>query len=200
MKGYEVISALKKHISENDVVVSSNGNISREVYHLLPKPQVYLRGSMGLPVAVGLGLVLANPDKKILVITGDGNFLMGLGSAATAAYYRPGNLKILVLDNSSYYTTGGQETVSSAIDYSKFLSSLDIGYERSKKASQDQIEQDLSEFLISETFAVLHLAIEEGKKDLANIPWHPQEIAERMTSRLSTSKSPSAKDGSGSWT
>ncbi|MHA2298608.1 MAG: thiamine pyrophosphate-dependent enzyme [Candidatus Hodarchaeales archaeon] len=184
MKGYEVISALNNLVSANDVIVSSNGNISREAYYLLPKPQVYLRGSMGLPVAVGLGLALTNPDKKIVIITGDGNFLMGLGSAATAAFYKPNNMKILILDNSKYFTTGGQETVSSIINYTKFLDSLNIDYKHTNKASRERVEQDLSEFLDSDTFSVLHLTIEEGKKDLENIPWHPEEITERITSKL----------------
>ena len=99
MKGYEVISSLKHHIRENEVVVSSNGNISREAYNLLPKNQVYLRGSMGLTIPVGLGIALANPKKKIIVITGDGSFLMGLNSITTVAFYKPANLKILILDN-----------------------------------------------------------------------------------------------------
>ncbi|MHA2245450.1 MAG: thiamine pyrophosphate-dependent enzyme [Candidatus Hodarchaeales archaeon] len=185
MKGYEVVSALKSHIGENTVIVSSNGNISREAYHLLPKPQVYLRGSMGLPVAVGLGLALANPKKKIIVLTGDGNFLMGLGSSATAAFYKPKNLKILILDNFKYYTTGGQRTISPIINYSKFLSSLNIEHQCSKKASHGQIEQDLSNFLNSDTFSVLHLTIAESKMNLENIPWHPEEITERIMIKLS---------------
>jgi thiamine pyrophosphate-dependent acetolactate synthase large subunit-like protein len=184
MKGYEVISALKNYIGENDIIVSSNGNISRETYYLLPQPQVYLRGSMGLPVAVGLGVALVNPSKKIIVITGDGNFLMGLGAAITAAYYKPKNLKILILDNLQYYTTGGQSTVSSVINYSKFLNSLNIKYKCSSQASQDQIKQDLSNFLSSEAFSIFHVNIEEGKKDFENIPWHPEEITRRFIERL----------------
>ena len=188
MKGYEVISALINHLSENDIIVSSNGNISREAFHLLPKPQVYLRGSMGLPVAIGLGLALANPNKKVIVITGDGNFLMGFGSFTTAVFYKPKNLKILILDDSMYYTTGGQKTVSSVINYIKFFESLSIEYKCSKKASQDEITQDLTEFLNSKMFSVLHLNIKEGKKDLKNIPWHPEEITEKMTHKLMKSK------------
>ncbi|UCE13330.1 MAG: hypothetical protein JSV04_14235 [Candidatus Heimdallarchaeota archaeon] len=187
MKGFEVISALKKHLRKDDIIVSSNGNISREAYHVLPRPQVYLRGSMGLPIAVGLGLALTNPKKNVLVITGDGNFLMGLGSSTTAAYYKPRNLKILILDNMKYYTTGGQKTVSSVINYAKFLDSLNIEYTDSKRASQDQIEHDLSELLGSETFSVLHLHINEGKKDLDNIAWHPEEITDRFCTRLAKS-------------
>ena len=184
MKGYEVILSLNSHLSENDVIVSSNGIISRETYHFLPRPQVYLRGSMGLPVAVGLGLALATPNKKIIVITGDGNFLMGLGAITTAAFYKPNNLKILILDNFKYYTTGGQKTVSSVINYSRFLDSLNIEYYCSKKASQDQIEQDIKDFLGSNTFSVLHFTIEESKKDLENIPWHPQKITQSIIMRL----------------
>ncbi|MBD3191246.1 MAG: hypothetical protein GF308_11410 [Candidatus Heimdallarchaeota archaeon] len=184
MKGFEVITALKGHLSEEDIIISSNGNISREAYHLLPKPQVYLRGSMGLPVAVGLGLALANPDKRVIVISGDGNFLMGLGSSVTVAFYKPKNMKILILDNCKYYTTGGQQTVSSVINYSMFLDSLNIGYKESKKATRDQIDDDLSALLNSDSLGVLHLAIEEGKMDLANIPWHPEKISEKITTRI----------------
>lgn len=184
MKGIEVISALKDIIDDNDVIVSSNGNISREVFHTLPRPQVYLRGSMGLPVPVGLGLAIAKPDKRIIVITGDGNFLMGLGSFITSAFYKLKNLKILILDNLQYYTTGGQQTVSSAINYPKFLESFNIGYSRSTKASEDQIKKDLTEFLNSETFSVLHLAIQASKESLENIPWHPEEITQKIIARL----------------
>ena len=139
---------------------------------------------MGLPVAVGLGLALAKPSKKIIVITGDGNFLMGLGSAITAAFYKPKNLKILILDNLTYFTTGGQPTVSPAINYPRFLESLGSDFAHSKKASPEEIENDLATFLDSETFAVLHLTIQGAKKNLTNIPWHPKEIAERFTKRL----------------
>jgi thiamine pyrophosphate-dependent acetolactate synthase large subunit-like protein len=184
MKGIEVITALKDFITDNDVIVSSNGNISREAFHTLPRPQVYLRGSMGLPVPVGLGLAIARPDKRIIVITGDGNFLMGLGSFVTSAFYKLKNLKILILDNAQYFTTGGQQTVSSAIDYSKFLESFNIGYTQSKKATPKQIKSDLDEFLNSKTFGVLHLGIQASKENLENIPWHPEEITEKIISRF----------------
>ncbi|NHJ48443.1 MAG: hypothetical protein FK733_11725 [Asgard group archaeon] len=187
MKGYEIISKLKNLITDNDIVVSSNGNISRETFHLLPKPQVYLRGSMGLPVSVGLGLALANPKKRVLVITGDGNFLMGLGSAITTAFYHPSNLKILILDNLKYFTTGGQQTVSSAVDYSTFLSSLNIGYRCSKEAIIDQIEDDLEEFLEAKSFGILHLIIEASKEKLENIPWHPEKITEEIVKKITNS-------------
>lgn len=184
MRGYEVISTLKKHITDNDILVGSTGNISREVYHHLPKPQVYLRGSMGLAVPVGLGLALSNPKRNVIVISGDGSFLMGLGSATTAAYYKLSNLKILVLDNQKYFTTGGQETVSTIINYSKFLESLQIKENNSQIASPEKIDQILKEFIQEKSFIILHLNIIEGKEDLSNIPWHPKEITSRLKLKL----------------
>ena len=184
MKGYEVISRLQDHIGDNDLIVSSNGNISREVYHFLPKPQVYLRGSMGLPVSLGLGLATMNPDKRVTVITGDGNLLMGFGSVITAAYYKPHNFKILILDNSQYFTTGGQQTVSSTINYSKFLESLNINYFNTLTPSKDTLSENLEKFLNFKGLSILHIYIESGKKELKNIPWHPTKITENIQNRL----------------
>jgi thiamine pyrophosphate-dependent acetolactate synthase large subunit-like protein len=180
MKGYEAITCLKEFLTDKDLLVSSNGNISREVYHLLPKPQIYLRGSMGLPVGVGLGLAIMNPDKRVTVITGDGNLLMGFGSLTTTAYYHPKNLRILILDNTQYYTTGGQKTVSTAINYNKFFDSLNIKNFKSLDPTENKIKEILSEFLNTDELSVLHLTIEEGKQDLVNIPWHPIQITEEV--------------------
>jgi thiamine pyrophosphate-dependent acetolactate synthase large subunit-like protein len=69
-----------------------------------------LWGGMGGAAMVGLGLALAQPDRIVLVITGDGEMLMGLGSLATIAVRRPPNLAILVQDNERYGETGMQET------------------------------------------------------------------------------------------
>ncbi len=69
-----------------------------------------LWGAMGGAVMVGLGLALAQPARRVLVITGDGEMLMGLGSLATVAAQAPRNLAVVVLDNERYGETGGQAT------------------------------------------------------------------------------------------
>jgi thiamine pyrophosphate-dependent acetolactate synthase large subunit-like protein len=68
----------------------------------------YLWGGMGGAVMMGLGLALAQPDTPVVVITGDGEMLMGMGSLATVGQQKPGNLSIVVLDNEAYGETGGQ--------------------------------------------------------------------------------------------
>jgi len=72
-----------------------------------------LWGAMGGAVSVGLGLALAQPSRRVLVITGDGEMLMGLGSLATVATQNPSNLAIVVLDNERYGETGMQLTHTS---------------------------------------------------------------------------------------
>jgi len=68
----------------------------------------YLWGAMGGTAMIGLGLALAQPDKRVAVITGDGDMLMGLGSLATIGVQRPPNLAVIVFDNAVYGETGGQ--------------------------------------------------------------------------------------------
>ena len=70
----------------------------------------YLWGAMGAAAMIGLGLALAQPGRRVLVITGDGEMLMGLGSLATIGAQKPPNLAIVVLDNELYAETGMQPT------------------------------------------------------------------------------------------
>jgi thiamine pyrophosphate-dependent acetolactate synthase large subunit-like protein len=75
---------------------------------------LYLWGAMGGAVMIGLGLALAQPKLPEVVITGDGEMLMGIGSLATVGLQKPGNLTIIVLDNECYGETGGQASHTAA--------------------------------------------------------------------------------------
>lgn len=70
----------------------------------------YLWGAMGSAAMVGLGLALSQPDRRVVVITGDGEMLMGMGSLATIGAEAPGNLALVVIDNEHYSETGMQPT------------------------------------------------------------------------------------------
>jgi len=74
----------------------------------------YLWGAMGAAAMVGLGLAIARPDRRVLVATGDGEMLMGLGSLATIGVQRPPNLAIAVFDNGHYGETGMQASHTAA--------------------------------------------------------------------------------------
>jgi thiamine pyrophosphate-dependent acetolactate synthase large subunit-like protein len=106
----EVVSALLAARGELLVVTglgSSAWDSAAAGDHALTFP---LWGAMGLAAMTGLGLALAKPERRVLVITGDGEMLMGLGSLATIGVQKPANLSIVVLDNERYGETGMQPT------------------------------------------------------------------------------------------
>jgi thiamine pyrophosphate-dependent acetolactate synthase large subunit-like protein len=74
----------------------------------------YLWGAMGGTAMIGLGLALAQPHRRVAVLTGDGDMLMGLGSLATIGVKQPKNLAIVVLDNAHYGETGMQKSATHA--------------------------------------------------------------------------------------
>jgi len=188
MKGHEIIELLGAFLQGNELIVGSNGNISRQVFHYLPKPQVYLRGSMGLPMAVGLGLAISQPDRKVIVITGDGNFLMGLGAITTISSLKPSNLRIMIIDNELYATTGGQKTASSIIEYATMIRGIGIEATESIYSNDNKqiIQEKLSWLLKGDELQVFHVKVQPGDPPFENIPWHPRQIKNEFMSRIST--------------
>jgi thiamine pyrophosphate-dependent acetolactate synthase large subunit-like protein len=88
----------------------------------------YLWGAMGGAAMIGLGLALAQPRRRVAVITGDGEMLMGLGSLATIGVARPPNLAIVVFDNGVYGETGMQPShTQSGVDLLKVAGACGIG-------------------------------------------------------------------------
>ncbi len=93
------------------LVVSGLGSPAWDVFAAGDSPRnFYLWGGMGGAAVLGLGLAIAQPKRRVLVITGDGEMLMGLGSLATIAAQRPPNLAVVVIDNEHYGETGMQPT------------------------------------------------------------------------------------------
>jgi len=91
------------------LVVTGLGSASYDVHAAGDDARnYYLWGAMGSAALVGLGLAQAQPDRRVLVITGDGEQLMGLGGLATIAIARPANLAIVVIDNGHFGETGMQ--------------------------------------------------------------------------------------------
>jgi sulfopyruvate decarboxylase subunit beta len=99
---------------ENRIVVTIMGAVAVELYTLGHRPNFfYLEHAMGLASSLGLGIALAMPEHKVIVIDGDGSLLMNLGALSTLARYRPGNLLHIVFDNESLLSVGGFPTATS---------------------------------------------------------------------------------------
>jgi len=100
---------------KNLLVVSGLGSPTYDVAACGDHPlNFYLWGAMGGAAMIGLGLALAQPAHRVLVLTGDGEALMGLGSLATIGVKQPANLVIVVLDNQHYGETGMQPSHTQA--------------------------------------------------------------------------------------
>jgi thiamine pyrophosphate-dependent acetolactate synthase large subunit-like protein len=97
------------------LVVSGLGSATYDVAAAGDHPlNFYLWGAMGGTAMIGLGLALAQPDRRVAVLTGDGDMLMGIGSLATIGVKQPKNLTIVVLDNAHYGETGMQASHTKA--------------------------------------------------------------------------------------
>lgn len=103
-------------VTPEAAIVSNLGVASCVLADVEDRPEnCYLWGSMGSTTAVGLGVALGT-DRQVTVLDGDGSTLMSLGTLATVAEYGPANLIVVVFDNESYATTGGQQTHSASTD------------------------------------------------------------------------------------
>ena len=103
----------------------------------------YLWGAMGGAAMVGLGVAMAQPDSNVIVLTGDGEMLMGIGSLATIGVQKPANLSVIVLDNGHFGETGMQAShTNSCVDLAKIAAASGF-----KRAETIETEQELERFL-----------------------------------------------------
>jgi phosphonopyruvate decarboxylase len=92
----------------NAVICASLGTISYDLAEIPHRNKILIKGNMGGIMGVALGYALSN-KKQILCIVGDGSFLMKMGSVSTIMAYKPKNLKVYIMVNGKYASTGGQK-------------------------------------------------------------------------------------------
>jgi sulfopyruvate decarboxylase beta subunit len=190
MKRYEAMEVIVSSLSNKELVISANGFISRDLYSIEDSSQhFYMLGSMGLASSIGLGLSLSIPDRRIIVIDGDGNILMNLGSLATIGHLHPKNFVHIVLDNESHESTGGQPTASHTTKLEKMAAAA--GYKTIKKVSDaGSLKNSVATLLESEGPVFILVKIEKGKKDVARISIAPEDIKKRFMSIVESKSVP----------
>jgi thiamine pyrophosphate-dependent acetolactate synthase large subunit-like protein len=105
---------LVERLKHEEVVVAGIGNTNFDLYAAGHRPQnFYMLGSMGLACPIALGVALAQPERGVIALEGDGSILMTLGALATIANVKPRNLSIIIWDNGLYQITGKQATATS---------------------------------------------------------------------------------------
>ncbi len=164
------------------VLIASTGFSGRELYAIDDRPnQLYMVGSMGCAVSLGLGLSLVRPDKKIIVIDGDGAALMRLGNMATVGAYAGNNYYHLLLDNRVHESTGGQATVSSTVDFPAVAAAC--GYQRVFQTTAGHLAAD--SFLQAKAPAFKHIETRQGVPEgLPRPSVKPASVARRLMKHL----------------
>jgi phosphonopyruvate decarboxylase len=167
---------------DETVVIASTGFCGRELYAIDDRPnQLYMVGSMGCAVSLGLGLSLVRPDKKVIVIDGDGAALMRLGNLATVGAYAGDNYYHLLLDNHVHESTGGQGTVSSAIDFPKMAAAC--GYQGITHANTNP--EKINDFLQMKAPAFMTIETSRGVPEgLPRPSIKPASVARRLMNHL----------------
>jgi thiamine pyrophosphate-dependent acetolactate synthase large subunit-like protein len=102
-------------LNEGEAVIGGIGNSNFDLHGAGDRPQnFYMLGSMGMAVPIGLGVALAQPERQVIVLDGDGSLLMNLGCLSTIGMVAPANLTVIIWDNGAYQMTGGQATATAA--------------------------------------------------------------------------------------
>jgi thiamine pyrophosphate-dependent acetolactate synthase large subunit-like protein len=104
---------LVRMLAHHEAVIGGIGNSNFDLFAAGHRPQnFYMLGSMGLACPIALGVALAQPERGVIALEGDGSILMGLGCLATIANLKPRNLTIIIWDNGIYQITGKQRAAT----------------------------------------------------------------------------------------
>jgi thiamine pyrophosphate-dependent acetolactate synthase large subunit-like protein len=100
-------------LKRDEAVVAGIGNTNFDLYAAGHRPQnFYMLGSMGLACPIALGVALAQPERGVIALEGDGSILMALGCLTTIGMVKPRNLTIVIMDNGIYQITGKQKAAT----------------------------------------------------------------------------------------
>jgi thiamine pyrophosphate-dependent acetolactate synthase large subunit-like protein len=115
MNRFDLTSRLVARLKNEEAVVGGIGNTNFDLWAAGHRPQnFYMLGSMGLAFPIALGVALAQPNRRVFALEGDGSLLMQLGCLSTIATLKPKNLTMVVMDNGIYQITGAQPTPAAA--------------------------------------------------------------------------------------
>ena len=183
----ELLRAIQQSAGEDDVVIATTGYTGRELLACGDRDnQLYMVGSMGCASSLGLGLALARPERRIIVIDGDGAAIMRMGAMTTIGYERPPNLLHIVLDNHVHESTGAQSTVSQSIDFCAIASGC--GYPAVYRMNEPR---EIAEAIKNRENQLLfiHVPIKPGIPERLGRPSiTPAQVAQRLRQFMEVNK------------
>jgi phosphonopyruvate decarboxylase len=183
-----VLRAVQAGLRPGDLVIATTGYTGRELYALEDRrEQLYMVGSMGCAMSLGLGLALAQPKRRVIVLDGDGAVLMRMGGLATVGFERPPNLVHVLLDNQMHESTGGQSTVSHSVDLCAVAAAC--GYPVTVRATASEEVTAFLDRADGRALSLIHVGILPGApEDLPRPTITPPEVAARFRTRIKEEK------------
>jgi thiamine pyrophosphate-dependent acetolactate synthase large subunit-like protein len=144
-------------------------------------------GSMGLACPIALGVALAQPQRRVVALEGDGSLLMQLGTLATIAMLKPKNLALIVMDNGAYQITGGQLTAT-AVGTDLVTIARGAGIAQSAWAADEEMFDDLAMQALTKDGPWLIAARIDDKPGTGTTDRDPVVITDRFMRGLGTKK------------
>jgi len=177
---------IKRSNKDKTILIATTGYTGRELFSIENRDNhIYMVGSMGCASSFGLGLALARPDLKIIIIDGDGAGLMRMGNFSTIGTYASNNLIHILLDNEVHDSTGAQFTVSKNIDFS--LIAKACGYGTIFSGNKIELIDELFSVKDNEGPIFGHLKICSGTiKNLPRPNIKPDQVLRRMMQHINT--------------
>ena len=185
MSRFESIKIIREAFGNNDAIIATTGKIGRELFTLGDtENQLYVVGSMGCAAGIGFGIQRVKPNRRVIVLDGDGAILMKMGTLATIGSYKPARFIHIIQDNETYESTGGQRSVSPTVDFCHIAAAC--GY---KKCYRADTKQALTRIIyavkeISGT-SLIHVKVSRGSDSSLGRPTlKPFQVKERFMSFL----------------
>lgn len=184
MKRYDCVKVLASEVSEDTLAVVTIGGLRHEWHHARPSPANFFMNNMGGASSVGLGLALALPHRKVVVVDGDGALLLNLGMLATIATQVPPNLVHVVFDNQVYDSTARVPTATArGVDLAGMAASAGIAnsfrvtdLEGFKERCHQALQTNATTFLCAK--------VEPGTADVPDLPVDHVEVKLRFVRYL----------------
>lgn len=180
MNRFDVTKRLIAKLKHEEAVVGGIGNTNFDLWAAGHRAQnFYMLGSMGLAFPIALGVALAQPDRRVFALEGDGSLLMQLGALSTIAALKPKNLTMIVMDNGIYQITGAQPTPAAGV---ADLVAIAVGSGLANSAwaaDEEDFERLVDEAMSADEPSLIALRIDD-KPGVGTTRRDPVQIRERF--------------------
>lgn len=184
MNRFDLTSRLVAKLKNEEAVVGGIGNTNFDLWAAGHRLQnFYMLGSMGLAFPIALGVALAQPQRRVIALEGDGSLLMQLGCLSTIATLAPKNLTMVIMDNGIYQITGAQQTPAAA-SADLIAIALASGLANSAwAADEEDFERLIEQSLVTDGPTLIGVRIDD-KPGTGSTPRDPVQIRERFMQGL----------------